>query len=74
MNLLWKGGGRGWKSPETIDAGLSALTGGALGQLSGGVWIQSLRSDPEPLTPALTPCMYRTHGGQVFGDMVDTFK
>jgi len=23
---------------------------------------------------SLRECMYRRHGGQVFGDMVDTFK
>ncbi len=27
-----------------------------------------------PISPlSLWECMYRTHGGQVFGDMVDTF-
>jgi hypothetical protein len=27
-----------------------------------------------PISPlSLGECMYRTHGGQVFGDMVDTF-
>ncbi len=27
-----------------------------------------------PFDPlSLRECMYRTHGGQVFGDMVDTF-
>ncbi len=30
------------------------------------------RSRAKPLTPAPLPCMDRTHGGRVFGDMVDT--
>ena len=33
-----------------------------------GFYVRQKSPSPQP-----SPCMYRTHGGQVFGDMVDTF-